>query len=286
MVKETNKTLDKINQLEPSPLSPLTLSERQKKLEKLSDRVIPNSDSFAIRMDGAGFSKFTRGLKKPFDEILSKVFELTCIDLMKKFNPSVIYTQSDEITMIFPSRLDENAIFAHEYSGRHSKILSKSSSYCTKKFNKHFFKLAKDFIDSNEDSKYTKVLEARMFEADFDSRLMITKDRNELVNSVISRYRDAIKNSKSMYSIAYLSHKELLNLNGDEKVKKTLKETGNDWNKIDERYKSGIFFKRTKRLKTVEHNGENFEVIRTVIDVITKNTMTYKDKDFILSKEI
>lgn len=55
----------------------------------------------AIRIDGKSFHTFTRGFRKPFDEILMKSMQDTMKYLCAHVEGCVLgYTQSDEITLI------------------------------------------------------------------------------------------------------------------------------------------------------------------------------------------
>ena len=53
-----------------------------------------------IRLDGVGFSKWTKGLNRPFDEKLTQLMIETTKFLVEETNAVVGYTQSDEITLI------------------------------------------------------------------------------------------------------------------------------------------------------------------------------------------
>jgi tRNA(His) 5'-end guanylyltransferase len=63
---------------------------------------------------------------------------LTCVDLLKEFHCSAIYTFSDEITMVFPSK--DGFQTPHIYGGRYSKLISLSAGFCSSKFNYHMSK--------------------------------------------------------------------------------------------------------------------------------------------------
>ena len=55
-----------------------------------------------IRVDGKAFHTFTRGMKKPFDELLMDSMQITMLNLCKDLqNCKFGYTQSDEITLVF-----------------------------------------------------------------------------------------------------------------------------------------------------------------------------------------
>lgn len=53
------------------------------------------------RLDVKGFSKFTKGLKRPYDERLSNLMIETTKYLVKETNANCGYTQSDEITLVW-----------------------------------------------------------------------------------------------------------------------------------------------------------------------------------------
>ena len=55
----------------------------------------------AIRIDGKAFHTFTRGFKRPFDDILVEAMRLTMLECCKEIQGCVLgYCQSDEITLI------------------------------------------------------------------------------------------------------------------------------------------------------------------------------------------
>ena len=48
------------------------LGDRVKMFEAEREYSIPRDRAFALRLDGHGFSKLTKGFKKPFDEDFSR----------------------------------------------------------------------------------------------------------------------------------------------------------------------------------------------------------------------
>lgn len=164
-----------------------SLGSRMKNYEKDCEFIIGNKPYIVIRIDGHKFSKFTKNYKKPFDDIISKAMELTTIELFKYFDAVEGYTQSDEITIVLEKpKNDKN----HKYNGRTQKIASLVSSYTTMKFNNHLFKLT-----------------GKLAEAVFDARVFAIKDISEVYYALSWRRRDAIRNSKSVYSQSFCSHK-------------------------------------------------------------------------------
>lgn len=66
--------------------NPETLGGRLKGYESEYEREISSDCNIICRINGHKFSKFTKGFKKPFDEILSNAMVLTTIDLLEEFN--------------------------------------------------------------------------------------------------------------------------------------------------------------------------------------------------------
>ena len=186
-----------------------------KPIEKEFELEIPKNKHIVIRLDGKRFSKFTKKyFKKPFDLKLSNIMIEVMKAIFKYFNASFGYTQSDEITIIIPK--NENEYYNHIFNGRIQKIASISSSVVSSKFNSLMY------IDDL---------------AIFDSRVFGVDD--EMLPLVINeRRKDCIINSKSAFSQAYCSHKELLNKNSNEMIEYTNQKFGKDWHKIDDRFKS------------------------------------------------
>ena len=60
--------------------------DRMKTYESQANNLslIPNLPVI-VRLDGKGFSKYTSGLNKPYDERFTQLMENTCKYLMKKF---------------------------------------------------------------------------------------------------------------------------------------------------------------------------------------------------------
>lgn len=82
-----------------------TLCSRLKPLEATVDVAVPPTQPFVIRLDGVAFSTFTKGLPRPFDPRLTEAMVSTTIDLLTKFNATLAYTQSDEISLVFPAQM-------------------------------------------------------------------------------------------------------------------------------------------------------------------------------------
>ncbi|KAL2911668.1 hypothetical protein HK105_208876 [Polyrhizophydium stewartii] len=78
-------------------------AQRLKAIEGQFDMAIRPTDHFVIRIDGVAFSTFTRGVELPFDERITRAMVSTTCDLVTRFNALTGYTQSDEISLVFPA---------------------------------------------------------------------------------------------------------------------------------------------------------------------------------------
>jgi tRNA(His) guanylyltransferase len=224
-------------------------------------RLIPKLPVIA-RLDGKGFSKFTKGLKRPYDERLSKLMIETTKYLVKETNANCGYTQSDEITLMwYTDRLDSQIYF----DGRLFKMLSDLSAMASVFFNKEL-------------SKYLPEKSDKM--PRFDSRVYVVPTLEEAVNLFLWREQDATKNSITMAASAYYSHNELMNKNGSEK-QEMLFQKGINWNDYPTFFKRGTYVQR-KRVLTpftaeeierlpAKHNARkdpNMLIERWVVDSI------------------
>jgi tRNA(His) guanylyltransferase len=255
-----------------------SLGGRLKGYEKEYEKEIPSESHIICRIDGHHFSKYTKGLNKPYDDILHRAMVETTKDLVERFNAYTGYTQSDEITLFIPSlkdvsieadtskkknrqHKDQKRIredWTHGFSGRVQKMSSLIAGFTTMSFNKHFERLVEFYgADNNYDERY-RLLMDKSGNAYFDCRVYGVDDLDEVFNSFMWRCRDAEKNSKSMYSQAYCSHKQLQGLTGEEQVQFCKEKTGNDWNEVDEAYKYGVFVKKELYEKPVDFRDLNY----------------------------
>ncbi|MBO5956988.1 MAG: tRNA(His) guanylyltransferase Thg1 family protein [Bacteroidales bacterium] len=168
----------------------------------------------AIRIDGKAFHTFTRGFKKPFDEVLVKSMQETTKYLCEHIQGCVLgYTQSDEITLILVDykRLDSSAWFDYEVQ----KLCSISASMATMAFNKIFSEevnawFGEQLVPISEEVAQLYNLYCDRVEkgAMFDARCF-NIPREEVTNLIYWRQLDATRNSIQMVGQANFSHREL-----------------------------------------------------------------------------
>lgn len=229
------------------------LGDRMKGYENVNRNYLTRRVPVIIRIDGKAFHTFTRGFKKPFDEILVKSMQETMKYLCENIQGCVLgYTQSDEITLVLIDykRLDSCAWFDYNIQ----KMASIAASMTTMAFNK-FFKVAideyftsnklvtvltkADLDYNNELTRYYSVLDKAINKgAMFDARCFnIPKD--EVCNCVLWRQNDATRNSIEMVGHANFSQKQLHQKSCNEIQDMLMVQRGINWNDFPVNLKRG-----------------------------------------------
>lgn len=198
----------------------------------------------AIRLDGKAFHTFTRGFKKPFDEVLMAAMQDTMKYLCENIQGCVFgYTQSDEITLILCDyqKLNTAAWFDYEVQ----KMCSISASMATMAFNKFFTERAYEVrpdgirLPDQQEAEYKSILyKAAKKGAMFDARVF-NIPKEEVTNLIYWRQLDATRNSIQMVGQANFSHKELQNKSCNNIQNMLLTEKNIDWNKFPTYLKHG-----------------------------------------------
>lgn len=232
------------------------LQERMKGYEDATKVQFPSDSIVVARIDGRGFSKFTKPFDKPFDSAFTKAMIETTKMLVKETCATIGYTQSDEISLIWHTDNPNGQIF---FDGKLMKICSVTASIATLEFNMwlNTFK-----VGANSRGQ-------------FDSRVFTVPCKCEAINYLFYRQRDAIRNSISMAASAAYSHKQLMNKSTDEKLN-MLFDKGIDFFDYPTANKIGTFVKRVNFEKPVEQTGET--CIRSeVIAIDISDIQTFDD---------
>lgn len=242
------------------------LGDRLKSYERMEteSKFLPTLPVYA-RIDGRCFSKFTRGMERPYDSKMSWIMQETTKYLVEQTGALTGYTQSDEISLIWYSDDPKSEIF---FCRKKQKMTSILSAIATAKF----VQLALE----NFPDKCLKNLPT------FDARVFQVPSKMEGMNCFLWRVQDAVKNSVTMAAGTVYSHKELMNKNGAEKLD-MLMEKGVNWNNYPKFFKEGSFFKREEYLKE--------DTVRTRVVEINifdkfKDLSTEEKVDFIFSKKM
>ena len=244
--------------------------------EKEYDLKIEPEKHIIIRLDGHKFSKFTKQFVSPFDDVIGRSMEMVAIDLVNEFNCHSGYVQSDEITLVKISLLSkENPDWNHSYNGRVQKMASLIASFATVRFNLHMKKLHIEY----KDCVYIGS------DAMFDCRVYGVPSEQHVFEEFFMRMRSAERNSRSVFAQSYCIHKSLQNLNGKELVEKCLKETGNDWNQLDDKYKYGTIVKKVEEKQYIQNEWFEGYAIRHPVKTLSKKFIFSQDNmDLIMSK--
>lgn len=182
-----------------------------------------------VRIDGKGFSKWTEGLQRPFDQKLSNLMVETTKYLVKQSNAKIGYCQSDEISLIIYSSSFENQVF---FDGKIQKLTSVLASMTTA-----FFNANKDRVDPSKPF------------ALFDARVWNVPNQMEATNTLLWREQDATKNSISMAAHHYFEHKQVQGKNGSQMQEMLFAEHGINWNDYPAFFKRGTFVQHKKVLR-------------------------------------
>jgi tRNA(His) guanylyltransferase len=219
------------------------LESRMKSYESCYSFKIPARSYVIIRLDGKGFSKYTKKFNKPFDDLLSNVMDAATIDLCKFLSPKFAYTQSDEVSLMFSDI--ENIESEMIFDGKVQKLCSISASKMTASFNKNMLRLLSTFKYNNEEI-FEKLVtdEFAEIEAVFDSRVFVIPDIREVSNYFIWRQQDCTRNSVSMAASANFSHKMLEGKSSEEKQEMLFSLKGINWNDYLPKYKRGVVIKK------------------------------------------
>lgn len=201
-----------------------------------------------LRLDGKAFHSFTKGFKRPFDDLLIKTMQETAKYLCQNIQGCVLsYQQSDEISLVLIDyqKFTSDAWFDYEVQ----KMCSVAASMCTMAFNKFFIHnvvtLGTTIIKSGEDYDVNKVREyyftlqkAIDKGAMFDCRCF-NLPKEEVANYIYWRQLDATRNSIQMVGQAHFSHNQLMNKNCNMIQDMLHEQKGINWNDFPVHKKRG-----------------------------------------------
>ena len=247
------------------------MGNRMKAYEAIetSQKFRPNSLIYA-RLDGRSFSKFTKGLARPWDERMSTLMQEVTKHLVKEFNCLIGYTQSDEISLLMENKYESPMIF----EGKKQKVISSLSAYATAVF----VSKIPEFIPEKQGKFPT-----------FDCRIFEVPSDAEAANAFLWREYDASKNSVSMLAGHYFSHKELQGMNG--KVKIDMLKTKKDviWEDCPAYFKFGTYVKRVQKV-IVNPAYPDAPAIRHSVETVSAVLQDFENTEdrvkFVMNKEM
>ena len=205
------------------------LGDRMKGYES-NQRFMPFLPIIA-RIDGKCFSKFTKGLERPYDDGFIAAMRLLTQHLVKETNACIGYTQSDEISLVIYS---DDINVELPFGGKVQKMTSLLASIATAKFSQ----LRPKFLNGYKEDTL----------AMFDCRCFQVPTKDEAANNILWREQDACRNSVSMLARHYISHNEMMNVSSKELQELLWQRHQVNYNDYPAYFKRGSFFRRTLTL--------------------------------------
>ena len=197
-----------------------SLGDRMKSnYENRSKTYLIRRQPVILRLDGKAFHTFTKGFKRPYDEVFHNVMNETMKYLCENIQGCKLgYTQSDEITLLLTDydTLTTDAWF--DYSVQ--KMCSIASSMATLMFNKMLAREIRemnkkynvqsptDFDEGFDWQYHNKLVDVLEKGAMFDCRCF-NIPKEEVANCFIWRQQDATRNAIQILGQTHFSHKEL-----------------------------------------------------------------------------
>lgn len=183
-------------------------------------------EAFIIRVDGRAFHTFTRGMEKPFSNVLDECRNAAAAAVLKSLKPAFAYHQSDEISYVWDQV--KAPTLEHPFSGRKDKLLTLVASLTSAAFALKYAELTGDF------TKYPH-FDGRVA-ARFSSRTAFA----DAIKCVQWRENDALRNSMQMYGQSLFSHKEL-NKKSVGNIYDMAKAKGHDWFEAAPEFRRGTY---------------------------------------------
>ena len=247
------------------------LAKRMKDYEMRDRYFLQKRIPVAIRVDMRAGHTFTRGFKRPFDDIFMKSMQETAKYMCENMgNAKFAYVQSDEITIILTDydTLETDCWFNY----RTDKLCSIAANMATMIFNKIFKEKVENFIEEGgafslaqlnyNQMKMEPYLKAIEKGAMFDARCF-NIPKEEVTNLIYWRQLDATRNSIQMVGQANFSHKELQNKSCNDIQDMLHEQKGINWNDYPTVCKRGTAC--IKNRKIIEYLDE-FKVTAKLID--------------------
>ena len=243
-----------------------------------------------IRIDGKAFHSFTKGFKRPFDEVLIKTMQETTKYLCENIQGCVLgYTQSDEISLVLVDyqRFETSAWFDYEVQ----KMCSIAASMATMAFNKFFERNVADGYEHRYDVKdecsmpydlYKAYTDAINKGAMFDARVF-NIPKEEVTNYIYWRQLDASRNSIQMVGQANFSHKELQNKSCNDIQDMLMEQKGINWNDYPTVCKRGTAV--IKKIIAREEKSFIDDMLEDSFDNV-KNNIIKQTSKWIIDKDI
>lgn len=234
------------------------LKERMLEYEGVTKYQFPSDSVIIARIDGRGFSKLTKSMRKPFCTAFTDAMIETTKVLVEETNATIGYTQSDEISLVWHTDNPNGQVF---FNGKLQKLCSIGASIATVAFGNCF---------------YPGELDGPAY---FDCRVFTVPSKEEAVNYLTYRQQDATRNSVSMAAHTQYGHKKLMNKNIKEQLEMLMSDSVN-WNNYLPANKIGTYIQRQSFETTVLDRDTSTNVPCTrnrVVDLRVEDVMSFTE---------
>mmetsp|Transcript_27694 Transcript_27694/g.90337 ORF Transcript_27694/g.90337 Transcript_27694/m.90337 type:complete len:115 (+) Transcript_27694:88-432(+) len=95
----------------------ITIGDEMKRYEEEAcSSIVDLQRPCVVRLDGHCFHTYTKGFRRPYDLRIHEAMVATATDLLERFGAVTAYTESDEISLLFPPSTAESPSLP--FSGR------------------------------------------------------------------------------------------------------------------------------------------------------------------------
>lgn len=207
-------------------------------------RFLPMLPLYA-RVDGRNFSRFTKDMRRPYDERMTRAMIATTSYLVEETHAVIGYTQSDEISLLWHYPDYKSAMM---FDRKVQKLVSVLAALTTAAFHRAIC----DHFPADESLQ----LIAEM--PHFDARMLQFPSREEAANMLLWRNLDCTKNAVSMAAQTVFSHQSLQGVSSAAMQERLFQEVGINFNDYPAVFKRGAFVRRVtreRRLTDAERAG-------------------------------
>jgi len=170
------------------------LGDEMKALERASaGAALPSALPIYARIDGRGFSRFTRGMQRPFDPRMTAAMRATAAHLVQTTHAKAAYVQSDEISLLWNVGPDGE----HFFGGKPQKMTSVLAGIATAAFTQALL------ADNQGLSNWIDLL------PHFDARVASMPSRDHATRMFAWRGQDARRNGINQLAQSVFSHRQL-----------------------------------------------------------------------------
>lgn len=238
-----------MNETKERPL----LGNYLKDIERENTEVFQHGKPIYARLDGKGFSKFTKGMNRPYDQQFIDIMVSVAKELIETTRADLAYVQSDEISLYW------EPMTCMDFAGRKEKWVGELAGLATAKMMKEVHERFPDRVD-----KLPR----------FDCRVFNVTEEDAF-KFFLWRHRDCLKNSVSMVTYNNFSHKSMQYVTTSERIER-LQEIGDPWEAYPDQFRFGTFIHRKLGMIPVDKSKIPEHVHHEVPDVCLRyKTTTY-----------